>query len=294
MGFLFRLLVVVFSICLSVTSARARETLCWGAGNNPPFNILAGKEKGNGYSDILQHFFAERMPEYDHKIIRITLPRLLEQAAAGKNFCYCNLRKTPEREEILLYSSVLTMGLAPRVYALEKSLVSGMALNGVVRLTDVLSVPGLRGLFRRGRSWGASIDSVLRRFNPSGGNSSSTTIKDKIDLVCAGRADYFIEYPFAVERLLKKERKESCLVGLKIKGQPEVIKAYIGCSDTQFGRKVIDQINEIVRKEKGSPEYRKVFMAPAASHIEESVREMEWLYDQFISSDANALRTVVH
>jgi len=276
---------------MGVLSAQAAETLRWGAGNNPPFNILCGKDQGTGYSDILQQFFAERMPEYDHKVIHITVPRLLEQAAAGNDYCYCNLRKASEREDVLLYSSAVTMGLAPRVYALKESIVALHARDGVINLPEILSTPGLRGLFRKGRSWGVSIDSVLRRFVRPGAMSISTTIKNKIDLVCAGRVDFFIEYPFAVERLLKQQTEASCLRGFKIKGQPEAIKAYVGCSNTDFGQAVIDQVNEIVRREKGSPEYREIFLAPSESHMEESVVEMEGLYDQFVAMDEAALRT---
>jgi len=56
--------------------AQGKEEVVWRVLDWPPFYILEGQDQDNGLFDNMIQLIIEKMPEYDHKKIVMTTPRV--------------------------------------------------------------------------------------------------------------------------------------------------------------------------------------------------------------------------
>lgn len=270
---------------LSAAPCRAADVVRWGVADNPPFHILSGPRAGTGYSDIVRRFFIEKMPEYEHETVRVTLARLMEAAREGLDYCYCNLRKTPEREALFHYSDVTAVSLGPRLYVRPDSPILSQAEDGAVSLGELLDLDRYTGVAEQGRAFGPEIRSLFEAHGSSVRQLVCPDTARKYDLVADGRTDFFLEFPFVLQNYVKNEGKKGNLVPLKIKEQSPYVFSYVVCTRTGHGKRVIDRINQVLRAAKGTPEHRALFNTPAGDLGEAGKREYESLYEIFLKAE---------
>ena len=79
-------------------------------------------------------------------------------------------------------------------------------------------------------------------------------------MMLKGRVDYLVEYPVAVNYAAKKAGVWDQLAILAIEENSDAppIRGAIRCTDTDWGRKVIEVVNAILRKIRPSEGYRKI------------------------------------
>lgn len=278
-------ILALVALAFAPSSVLAAEKVVWGGADNPPFHIFEGPHADTGYSDLTRIYYANRLPEFEHETVKLTLTRLFDIARNGGNICYCNLLKTPEREEIFYFSKVVALSPGPHLYVRIDSPIQSMAKDGAVSLEAVLSARKYKRVAEKGRAFGPGIQTLLETYSSPVNMALTSDIEHKYELLCAGRVDFFIEYPYVLERYLNHTGLDRCLTALRISEAAPYIPAYIACSKTELGARVIDRVNAVLQGGKGTQEQRAVFMAPARDLSEQGRREHEELYEIFKSLD---------
>lgn len=269
-------------VLLVVRPCAADDTIVWGVVDNPPYHIIDGPGANTGYSDLTRLFFSRHLPEFKHRTIELSLIRLLENARNGESYAYCNLRKTPEREKLFYYSDVTVVIPAPRLYVREDSPILDMVQDGTISLVDLLKSGRFVGISEKGRSYGPEIEKIFSEYGSPFCVRATPNTERIHELVSEGRADFYIEYSFILQQYLKDAGLESNLVPVKIAEHPPYVLVYAVCTRNEFGKKVIERINEVLRRTKGTAEYREMFLRPAENLDERSKSEYENLYEVFL------------
>ena len=142
----------------------------------------------------------------------------------------------------------------------------------------------LRGEFIRDRSYSPTIDSMLSEY----GTHENITVKplnvSKLyRKLLIKRIDYMVTEPNIAEYLRKIFDNEGITVVIPIKEiENEYSFRHVICSRNEWGRKVISDIDEILRKERSSPKYREIM---EKWHDEASIEKIRNLYDAFLNKN---------
>ena len=70
-----------------------------------------------------------------------------------------------------------------------------------------------------------------------------------------GRFDFMISYPSAINYAMKSILLKQAYTFLKIEGIPAFISGHIACSQTEWGKSVIRDINKVLLKVKNTSDY---------------------------------------
>ncbi len=251
-------LILLLIFFIQTSSGLAKENITWFAGDFPPFFIHTGPSKGKGTINAIVNFYKERMPEYEHSHIEANMPRFMKQAQDGEQWCHPWLLKTPEREKFLYYSIPITLALSNHLI-IKKSKLSSFGEGNAVALAEILKNNQFTGRVVKGRSYGKKIDALIEQ------HQADFKIKQVIQedtsllkMILHERIDYTINYPPLAEYAAHTFRAQGKFISIPIKEAPAIQPAYVGCDKTLWGRKVIDRINEIARKERNSLQYRQL------------------------------------
>lgn len=234
---------------------------------------------------MIQAYFASHLVEYEHHKVRLSLARLFESARNKVDMCYANLRKSDVRESLFHYSDPVAMVPGPRLYVLKGSPIESLAKDGSISLVVLLSSGMYQGVAEKGRSFGAAIQQVLFDHGASMHLAVAADVAYKYEMLANGRVDFFIEYPFVVGRYARVLSETLNLTSLKIDEHKSFTSTYVVCTKTDFGRQVIENINEVIRSEKGSAAHRGVLMSPARDMGAQGRREYELLCERFLNGE---------
>ncbi|MBG0791632.1 MAG: hypothetical protein H0S80_14165 [Desulfovibrionaceae bacterium] len=254
----------------------------WGVTDDPPFHIVSGPDVDTGYSDMSRRFFAKRLTEYDHRKVRLTLARLMENARHGENYCYCNLLRTPERDKLFYFSDITAIAPGARLYVRQGSPILDLARDGEIGLEALLRSGRYVGVAEIDRFFGPNVQELFRTYNSSMLRLVTADVEQKCRMVHSRRVDFFIEYPFVLGHYVKIAGKKQGLVPIRIAEHDPYVFSHVACTKTDFGKRVIKRINEELRVAKGTDAYRFLFDMPARDLGEVSRREYAKLYDKFM------------
>ena len=252
---LFFLVVIFMSTC----SAGAQETLTWLAVHWPPIQILDGDDRGQGRFDALLDIYQKNLPQYEHKTIVINWGRFWTELQEG-NSQICNMFaiKTPDREEYTEFSRAISWALPLRVI-MRKDTIEKLGNPESLSIINLLEQSDLKGIIVKKRSYYSILD---QHFRDHGANIQKLAIADKniIQMLLAGRTDYTIEYPFVVNYLSREFEKSYTteLGSIAIEESPEGSSTYIACPKTDWGRKVIRDLDRVLDQVIPTPEYLQI------------------------------------
>jgi uncharacterized protein (TIGR02285 family) len=154
--------------------------------------------------------------------------------------------------------------------------------RGTLSLAKITQDKELEGVLIENRYYGSSIDKVLAQGQPNILRRVLAPVgKNTIQMVASKRADYTVEFNFVVESLRKEGKLSSTLFIAPIEEEPDAMPMYVACSRTPEGLKVIQRIDEIVRKNVTTPEYREAILFG-----KNPSKEYERAVDRFIKDRA--------
>lgn len=274
-----------FLAILIAPKAFAKETITWVTPDWSPYFIVKGTGKGTGYSDVFLRFFEKNLPDYNHKNSVMTMTRYYLSAKENKDICFCDMLKTPERESILYYSKPIVLAAALRIYIKPGGKIN-QGTSTVTSLEELMSDYQLNGIFEKNRSYGTKLDALIEKYSPNPNIQVAQVTPERLyQLLEDQRADYIVEYPFALGTTQKRLKSNVDLIPLKISEQVPYTIAYVTCAKTPTGLKVINSINEVLDKKRDSDEYRKLFMLPTRVMSKNGKLEYEELWDIFQKMD---------
>ena len=254
---------ILFCHALSAGKALAQQTLTWLEAPAPPFFILEGELKGQGYEDMVTKIIIENMPEYQHEHLVATITRHYQEFKEGRQVCNVGLYKTPEREKFLYFSTPSFFTL-PVVIVINKENHAAFGKAKSVKLADVLAKNLIIGRAKN-RSYGKNIDEVLTK-QGTAANSFSFEGEELslslFEMLKRNRLDGLLSLPeeamYQAERLGIRDKIMTLTIE-ETQNSFESWFSYVACSKTPWGRETIDKINAILKKERPTERYRATY-----------------------------------
>ncbi len=245
-----QIVVVLFAIIIFMPlNSRAKDIVYWQNVNWPPFQILRGKDAGMGRFDLILKLFQDRLHQYEHHNTEMNWSRYWEEVKAGKHILNCMAIKTPERSQYTVFSNVVTFTLPHRII-MRKSKIEQLGLPRSLTLAEFLMDERFHGVIEQKRSYSNTLDAILIE-KEAGGNFARKTLEGGqiLNMIVAGRMDYTIEYPFVVDYVMKKvtEPNNEPLGSILIVELPQYITARVAAPKTNWGAKVINDINRVLK-----------------------------------------------
>ncbi|WP_343816223.1 hypothetical protein [Colwellia asteriadis] len=218
--------------------------------------LRPSSEKLSTANDTIR-LLMENLPQYQFKVHLAQGPsinRLLEKLP---NSCAPNRIKTPERLEKFIYSLPINLYLDLHLYYKKENTFSKIPLSALNEQQQLLNLSSLFSESHEnllgvdeGRSFGAMLDEQIASLNAhniivrGGGNRSRALVK----MLFKERINYIIDYPTMIKESLNTLSIEMDLVSLEIANMPSYITGHIACNKSEFGKEVIADINNVLRK----------------------------------------------
>lgn len=260
------LLTIFFVLLFSTGSTQlmAKDSITWMEAVAPPFFIHDGPLQGQGYEDLITQILKEKLPQYEHTHIIANISRHYQQWKQGEKSCSLAMFKTPEREEFVHFSipSVFTL---PIVLIIHKNSFDSFGGNKTVSLQALLESGNYVIGRSNNRSYGVPVDSTLDTY----GNDNNIFAFEGPDLsqnlfkmLIAGRINALPALPEEAMYLAETLGFKNEIMTLSVsenQGDYSPLLTYVACSKTEWGKKVIDDINQVLLQERPSDRYRAAY-----------------------------------
>jgi len=242
-------------VMIMVIAARAdHETVEWVVADRPTSYILDGPDKGKGAVDGLYALLFRYLPEYEHKTINMTFGRVLQTMKSGQNLCAVGFRDQ-EREKVAYFSIPAIISLPFAVVAKKGRIEQFYGDIDSVSIEKLLADKRLRGGVMQKRSYG-DIDGIIKKYEESRVLHTLTPNSDIVQMLLSDRLDYVIEIVSFAKYRAKHSGKEKEITSFPIREyRQQVLVAHVFCTKNEWGRQMIQKINQIIRRERTSPSY---------------------------------------
>ncbi len=247
---------LLIGVLLLPTQSFAKDQIIWRISMFPPWTITEGPFKGEGWMDDATRLIQDKMPNYQHKFINAPIARFIRSVKAGKPMCFASTLKKPERKEYLHFSLPAGISLANALVVRKDKLQKFGNPTESISFETVLQNPSLRGGILTGRSHGTGIDPLLQKYPDANIDYFSIDHENQFRMLLADRLDYVLEFPTSVSYLEKSLEKEGHAATLTIQEQDPYILSHVACTKNEWGKKVIDQIDQVLLVERPTALYR--------------------------------------
>jgi len=242
----------------------APPVLRWLVQDMPPhFVYRDGKppqrveDLGQGEVDGFLRLLIERMPQYRHEFIELSLPRFEAQVRQGETLCSVLHVRTPERLQWLYFTTLYPAMLSRQIHVVvRREDLARFESNGQpLQLADLLRRTDLSGLLPRDRSFGPRIDRLLAA-NAERAPRSIVAGRgaNLLPMLRAKRMDYTLEYPVAVDEFSATHPGPPELAKLSLAEGRSTVIATAGCSRTPEGRRAVEAMDQAARQLAADPQ----------------------------------------
>lgn len=226
---------------------RDKPIIRWYYQSFPPVHITDGPRSGQGFADKALSYLHARLPDYNHLKVFSSLSRMHGELKTRENACHLGLFKTAEREEYAYFSDPVIEVLPNRLVILKDNAARFEPLltpAGEVDLARLFGAPGLM--------YGVEVDRVYSpRINAY--VDSHTKADGKVELpnprfaalLLHGRIDYGFGFAFEATYRFNMLGRGDAFMTLPIAGEPDMLMNYVGCSKSDFGARVIADVNKV-------------------------------------------------
>ena len=230
------------------------KTITWYAYHQPPAAIVEGPQKGKGYVDKMLTLLTDNLPGYRHVVLPASLGRVTYDLKAGKNVCFAAMMVTKERLNYVHFSQRSMLTPNNRV-TMKKSLAKKLGLTDEVALSWLKQQPDLLLGMVDGRSYGTKLDNLLQQDSSNVVSRPDDSNLGLYHMLEKDRIDYVINYPHEASEAFKTLDSTTDYTTLKVTELEDFVYGSVGCPKTDWGKKVIDDINVVLTRLKQSPRY---------------------------------------
>jgi len=235
-----------FSIVLVSTSLFAQNVV-WNSVEFPPSLITKGDLKDKGFSDKSRTLIIQNISQYKHDVKYVNSARAINNLKTKKNYCFVGLNKNEKREEFIYFSKPFMYSLPNEVVILQENLHKYNEFideNGLINLDQLLQNQSFQLAYTKDRSYSKEIDKTINKYKKNKNivyRPASDLTTGFLKMLEAKRADYIIEYPVMVSYNSNKD-----FFSIPIKGSDDTFPVYVGCSKSEIGKNLINEINKVI------------------------------------------------
>jgi uncharacterized protein (TIGR02285 family) len=270
--------ILLFSFC---SQSYAKETLTWMVLDWPPWFMLQEDEGIGQYNYILKEA-QEGLPQYDHINEEMNWSRFWYEVE-NTNMCYVFGVKSSKREEIVYFSNPHSL-ILPNSIIMRKEDIKKLGNPASYSIGELMQDTRFNGLIEKERSFTKPIDTVLNTYE-AGSNLTRVEKNSEslIKMLIAGRIDYTVEYPIVASYHSKPQNIDTDILGsIPISEMDPFSYVYMACTKNEWGKNIIDEWNEILRRLKPTEKYRKIVETGYSN--ENELKILRENYDNFIKA----------
>ncbi|NQU14596.1 MAG: hypothetical protein HQ561_10625 [Desulfobacteraceae bacterium] len=243
----------------ALATCEDENVITWLVLDLPPLFLTKGPDKGKGLADRIQDMVADQLEAY-RSVRRVANASRIGWELKGDK-CVCFAGEFYGNPDYL--TSIPTIAMLPHKLIVRKSDIDMYGDAKSVSLDRLLGNKKLVFGTASDRLYGPELDAVLKKHEGAKNiyrRTSVDTLGGLLGMMLKGRVDYLVEYPVAVNYAAKKAGVWDQLAILAIEENSDAppIRGAIRCTDTEWGRKVIEEVNAILRKIRPSEGYRKI------------------------------------
>jgi len=238
---------------LLAPGAEARDTMTWLMPDIPPASMPVDGKPTTGIADQIVLYISAHWPEAEHRFIYANPKRTWLMVERGERACVVAALRNAERDKLAYF--VNTNLVPPLQLVAQESTLPRLPLNGhgEVDMEKLLADPALRGIIVERRSYGATVDALLAK-RPANSRLETTSVGDYgrnvLKLVSHGRADYTLDYDYALQYASRSEPEIGALKTVPISQNNKPMLGGIACPRNAWGMATVKRIDQIV----GTPE----------------------------------------
>jgi len=250
------------ALCLGLAApARAQEPagpVRWMTQDFPPhFTYLNGEppqrvaDLAHGELDGFLRLLIANMPQHKHEFLDAGFPRFEALARQGQTLCSVLHLRTPERLNWLYFTQLHPPLFSRQLHVIVRRDKAAQFESGgqPLHLSELLQRTELLAVLPRDRSFGPKIDALLKT---AAFNAPQTVVATRsqqlLAMLRAGRMDYTLEYPSAVDEYLRTAEPGPELIKLPLAEGRSTMVATAACTRNAEGRKHIEAIDLAVRR----------------------------------------------
>ncbi len=249
-----KLKILIYILWLLPLLCTAKAPIDWYGYHQPPAVFMSGTDKGIGFVDQIQKIIIKNLPQYEHRIHKVTMGRTMHDMKAGKTVCNPALFNTPTRQIFVTFSNYSVMHPNLQV-VMKNTLANSLKLDTEVDLNLLFKHHKLIMSRVASRSYGHYLDNILLQYNSLINDRASDSNFALFKMLESDRIDFIISYPSVANYAILKLQSKHQYRTLKIKGVAPYVMGSIGCSKTPWGEKVIADINKVLAKLKITDAY---------------------------------------
>ena len=245
MSFVLALVLATVSI-LSCESFAETKELTWVRWEDPPIFIFNPPYKGQGVLDAVEKELKLAMPQYTHKELHATVPRVLKEARAKSAICNAGWLNTPEWGKLFYFSKPVLVIPTNGVLLKKSKAEDFFKEKGPYSLQSFLDNRP-KWVLGVGRLYGEGIDEVLFKnkyqSNPKIFPVSSSQLVHR--MLHLDRVQYTIGYPFEAQyynELLKNTTDK--VLHIPLTDNASFVEVVVACPKTEWGAMVISDVNK--------------------------------------------------
>ena len=240
-------------------TAEEPETITWLVLDLPPIFIIKGPDAGKGIADRVQKMISNGLKGRRFETRVANASRVAKELSEANNVCFAGeFYGNPA-----FLTSLPTIALPPHNLIVLKENAHLFGNGEKVSLKSLLDNRELIFGTAKNRLYGPELDEILRQYAGSKNiytRSGKDTLEGLLGMLDKKRVHYLIEYPVSIRYAAKKAGMWDRLKVIPIEENADAlaVRGAVRCSDTPWGRRLIGEINEVLRKIRSNPEYRRI------------------------------------
>lgn len=246
-----------------------RAPLVWVYTSAPPFFITDGPLKGHGFADQAMRMLQEELPEFDHVMRMMPIPRLFQFWKEDANFCLMTMvhHPSPRDGDYLLsvpYAFYRPHGVIVKTDNPRMSEIIQSTTDTPVSVERFFAAPNLLFGTMADRPLGRNLDPLFERHRSHMQiveRGDTHNLDGLFNMLKRGRVDYLIDYPF-VFRFYDQEPEYQGLFELIpiTENRDALIWASVGCTNSAWGKQVVADIDRAIARLAQRDDYRQLVM----------------------------------
>lgn len=258
------ILLLVFFILIPApfhlsATAEEPETITWLVLDLPPLFITKGPDAGNGIVDRVQKMIIKGLKGHHSETRIANASRIAKELDQDRKVCFAGeFYGNPA-----FLTSIPTIALPSHNLIVLKENAHLFGSGKRVSLKSLLENEKLIFGTAENRLYGPDLDTVLRQYSGSKNmyaRSGKDTLEGLLGMLAKKRIHYIIEYPVSIRYAAKKTGVWDRLAIIPIQENSEAlpIRGAVRCPDTPWGRRLIKEINDVLRTIRPTSAYRKI------------------------------------
>jgi uncharacterized protein (TIGR02285 family) len=217
---------------------------------------LKNGKPADGLIHASQLLIEEQIPELQHRYEVSTLKRLELNMARGKHRCSTATLRHPGRDAVGYFVPFLPT--QPMQLVTRRDLLKTLPmLDGQVVFSDLIRMEKLKGLIVSSRGYPDELKGLLTQGVQSDALkvlSSASSGANVVSMIQHRRADYTLEFPIVLQKILTLNDAEGSLLSLPILENQTLTVSGIYCSKTAWGKDMAKRIDQAIQRAVGDTE----------------------------------------